>query len=112
MTDQSDLRGLQDYHANPTAHTAVIVHVAPRWIAVSEGLPEIDTAPLVGKPSWAAVSSEIVNIVAVDDDGNEYVSTGHRYCFAAGCRWYDNVKRRDVVVTHWQPLPDLPEGNR
>lgn len=71
----------------------VAVEDLPRWIPVSERLPEENVSVLVftkdGKFDRAGM-----HVAILDEDGEWYPSHGDGYMFP--------------VVTHWMPLPEPP----
>lgn len=59
----------------------------PRWISVSERMPEVDKPVLLGAAEWVGVGV-LKN--------------------ASGPLWYSTTGSRLYEITHWQPLPDPP----
>lgn len=82
-------------------HEAILAEVAksmPKWIPVSEGLPENQKAVLCfGKWHWQKASDE------------SYVFHGF-YC--NGVWWPDREYEDNMIVTHWQPLPPAPSTKK
>ena len=84
----------------------------PKWIPVSEGLPEEhDTifAKLKGTDKWCSAMfekmSDDVRIVVVFSDGTRRVSHSHTVDGKWECE-KSPVKR---TVTHWMPNPAMPK---
>lgn len=84
----------------------------PKWIPVSEGLPEEhDTifAKLKGTDKWRSAMfekmSDDVRIVVVFSDGTRRVSHSHTVDGKWECE-KSPVKR---TVTHWMPNPAMPK---
>ena len=67
---------------------AAALEMTPRWIPVSERLPERDTAVLV--------HTDMDGTHAASFDGEEW------FCDYGGAWLFPNV-------THWMPLPEPPE---
>lgn len=85
----------------------------PKWIPVSEGLPEEhDTifAKLKGTDKWRSAMfekmSDDVRIVVVFPDGTRRVSHSHTVDGKWECE-KSPVKR---TVTHWMPNPAMPKA--
>lgn len=85
----------------------------PKWIPVSEGLPEEhDTifAKLKGTDKWRSAMfekmSDDVRIVVVFSDGTRRVSHSHTVDGKWECE-KSPVKR---TVTHWMPNPAMPKA--
>lgn len=85
----------------------------PKWISVSEGLPEEhDTifAKLKGTDKWRSAMfekmSDDVRIVVVFSDGTRRVSHSHTVDGKWECE-KSPVKR---TVTHWMPNPAMPKA--
>lgn len=73
----------------------IIAEVAkPRWIPVTERLPEFEGAVLCMRKSNVYGVRPYQEILYVD----EY-----------GFKNYDDIYLADGVVTHWMPLPEPPE---
>lgn len=80
-----------------------------KWIAIEERLPEVNVPVLVcGK----ALCSDKIHVVSVASRGEwksnnpSWSSAGRWYTAWIGgyeCEWDMDA------ITHWQPLPDLPE---
>lgn len=70
--------------------------IAHPWIPVGVRLPEVK--------GQAVKTSRMVLIVQ-----SGAVGVGHLVVTTErGHYWFDDILRRDVDVTHWQPLPLLP----
>lgn len=65
------------------------------WIKCSERLPEVDERVLIATPELVLLGDR------VPDEG----SPKGWYWFDGFGFWYD-----DSRITHWMPLPPLPEG--
>lgn len=67
---------------------------APRWIPVTDRLPE-DTHPVL--VTYLGYNDKLPksDMVAMCDDGDWY--------------WYDDEKKCKVAITHWMQLPEPPK---
>ena len=84
----------------------------PRWIPVTERLPEDDYLPLdkavqikvlvcninTGKRSIRTLSRQRVQVLTKENEELRWI-----------WRWEWSKNVRDADITHWSPLPELPE---
>ena len=100
------------YRFQPVLNDALeLLKEQPKWIPVSEGLPEEHYtifAKLKGTDKWRSAMfekmSDDVRIVVVFPDGTRRVSHSHTVDGKWECE-KSPVKR---TVTHWMPNPELP----
>lgn len=73
------------------------IRMIPRWIPVSERLPEVGTGNV---------------LVARSYKGKPYVDVGEFINGTAFC-WGDEyaINPREHITTHWMPLPEPPKEN-
>ena len=76
------------------------------WISVEERLPERSGLYLV-MAKWPAFEDEVMSIVNYDEDAEAFGEWQEQFdrdtLGSLGSEFYS------VDVTHWMPLPDLPE---
>lgn len=71
------------------------IRMIPRWIPVSERLPEVGTGNV---------------LVARSYKGKTYVDVGE-FINGTACCWEDEyaINPREHITTHWMPLPEPPK---
>lgn len=72
----------------------MVVNGTPRWIPVTERLPE-DAYPVL--VTYLGYNDKLPrsDMVAMYEEGDWY--------------WYDDESKCKVIVTHWMPLPEPPK---
>lgn len=82
-------------------------HPKSPWISVEERLPEI-TYPILGESVFVFV--HVVN----KDTGSEWIELPAKYNERFH-DWQTNdftwIGKRSGVVTHWMPIPTIPQNN-
>ena len=80
------------------------------WISVTDGLPETSNKIIYDGESW--LESDPVAVVGKTSDGKNHV--GCALYAGDGSGWYgatvDDYDVDYLKVTHWAPIPALPEG--
>lgn len=133
----ADAQGIKERIAMDNAHIEALQQEIetlrgqlPRWIPVTERLPENAGAVLargyaVNNPKhkttfkgrWIAAHSALADVLGADSDMDwEYDEATDEYYAPEG--WYErienwddytDIKVCDYTVTHWMPLPAAPE---
>lgn len=80
----------------------------PKWIPVTERLPEYDGDYLVAERSMGVRFYEVLSFAKHGEDIELYQLAGKQNV------WYEYVSEYGYVpvrtVTHWMPLPEPPKG--
>lgn len=97
------MREAADRIANQSNHIAALQQEieklrgqVPRWISVTERLPETE--------SWGA--SKVVLGIIQNESG--YPPPNPCFCVYLGNQQW-TIRGRMATITHWMPLPELPE---
>lgn len=103
---EKDLLAAADRIANQSTHIAALQQEieklrgqVPRWIPVEERLPETK--------SWGA--SKVVLGIVQNESG--YPPPNPCFCVYLGNQQW-TIRGRMATITHWMPLPELPEEEK
>lgn len=84
--------------------------MSDRWIPVSEQLPEdIDHNKLRIKVLVCNVNNDSRSIRTISRQFVQYIERRKNGTYEWTCRWEWSRGVRDNEITHWMPLPELPD---
>ena len=100
---------LENHIGELTEKVAQLEAAQPKWISVEERLPELNTTVLLIAHGW---ESQLVYIGKLEKvESEESWLTG---LVSKASEWtvYGFSYLREPIVTHWMPLPSMPEPQK